>query len=215
MTQKKIWQLNLYQLEQKNYRMRQREFDTQKAIHNAMEVFWSRSYKGVSMKDLLTAMGIGKGCFYAAFGSKRELYLLALRHYRVSKMLIKQSNRTPGPTSADESLRKLFGQLIDRTINQHKTCMLGKAALEFRGSDSAVAEIVDVGVSQLEETILKIILYGQGTGEIPKDRNPHTLSRFITANLYGIQVWGRAKLCRENLEEIAATTLSVVMPNKH
>jgi len=47
--------------------------------------------------------------------------------------------------------------------------MLGKAALEFRGSDSAVAEIVDVGVSQLEETILKIILYGQGTGEIPKD----------------------------------------------
>ena len=48
--------------------------------------------------------------------------------------------------------------------------MLGKAALEFRGSDSAVAEIVDAGITQLEDSILKIILNGQGNGEIPKER---------------------------------------------
>jgi len=195
--------------------MRQREFDTQKALHNAMEVFWNKGYKGASMNELLTAMGIGKGSFYAAFGSKRELYLQALTLFRDTKMLIKQSKPPAKPLSAFESLHKLFDQLIDRTINQHKTCMLGKAALEFRGSDSAVAEIVNTGITQLEESILEIILNAQDHGEIPEDRNPHALARYITASFYGIQVLGGARPCREHLEEIANATLSVIIPNKH
>lgn len=211
----KLSQFNLYQLERNDSFMRQREFDTQKALHNAMEVFWGKGFKGASMKEILTAMGIGKGSFYAAFGSKRELYLQALSHFRDTHMLIKQAKRKAMPISAHESLRELFDQLIGRTINQRKACMLGKAALEFRGTDSAVAEIVDVGITQLEDSILEIILNGQGNGEIPKDRDPHALARYITASYYGIQVLGGAKPCREYLEEIADTTLSVIIPNKH
>jgi len=69
--------------------MRTREFDTRQAISNAMEVFWRKGYKGASMTELLAAMGIGKGSFYAAFGSKHELYLQALRHFRDTGMLFK------------------------------------------------------------------------------------------------------------------------------
>ncbi|MDP1940610.1 MAG: TetR/AcrR family transcriptional regulator [Gallionella sp.] len=67
--------------------MRTREFDTRQAIASAMEVFWRKGYKGASMTELLAAMGIGKGSFYAAFGSKHELYLQALRHFRDTGML--------------------------------------------------------------------------------------------------------------------------------
>jgi TetR/AcrR family transcriptional repressor of nem operon len=127
--------------------MRTREFDTRQAIASAMEVFWRKGYKGASMTELLAAMGIGKGSFYAAFGSKHELYLQALRHFRDTGMLFKHLKALPEANFAYESLRKLFDQLIERTINEQKTCMLGKAVLEFRGQDPQVAEIVNMGIS--------------------------------------------------------------------
>lgn len=66
---------------------------------------------------------------------------------------------------------KLFDQLIERTINEQKTCMLGKAALEFRGQAPQVAEIVDMGISQLEQAILNILSKTQATGEIAEGRD--------------------------------------------
>jgi TetR/AcrR family transcriptional repressor of nem operon len=194
--------------------MRTREFDTRQAISNAMEVFWRKGYKGASMTELLAAMGIGKGSFYAAFGSKHELYLQALRHFRDTGMLFKHSTALSEAKFAQESIKELFDQLIKRTINEQKTCMLGKAALDFRGQDPQVAEIVDMGVSQLEKAILEILSKAQATGEIAEGRDLKVLSSYLTAAFYGIQVLGGAKPCRENLEQVVATVLSIVFPSE-
>ena len=194
--------------------MRTREFDTRQAISNAMEVFWRKGYKGASMTELLAAMGIGKGSFYAAFGSKHELYLQALRHFRDTGMLFKHSTALSEAKFAHESIKELFDQLIKRTINEQKTCMLGKAALDFRGQDPQVAEIVDMGVSQLEKAILEILSKAPATGEIAEGRDLKVLSSYLTAAFYGIQVLGGAKPCRENLEQVVATVLSIVFPSE-
>ena len=194
--------------------MRTREFDTRQAIASAMEVFWRKGYKGASMTELLAAMGIGKGSFYAAFGSKHELYLQALRHFRDTGMLFKHLKALPEANFAYESLRKLFDQLIERNINEQKTCMRGKAVLEFRGQDPQVAEIVNMGISQLENVILEILSKAQATGEISKGRDLQVLSSYLTAAFYGIQVLGVAKPCRENLEQVGAIALSIVFPNQ-
>jgi hypothetical protein len=90
---------------------------------------------------------------------------------------------------AYESLRKLFDQLIERTINEQKTCMLGKAVLEFRGQDPQVAEIVNMGISQLENVILEILSKAQATGEISKGRDLQVLSSYLTAALPSMQVF--------------------------
>lgn len=55
--------------------MKTRGFYTRQTISHAMEVFWSKGYKGVSMAELLASMGIGKGSFDVAFYRKHELYL--------------------------------------------------------------------------------------------------------------------------------------------
>lgn len=104
--------------------------------------------------------------------------------------------------------------MIERTINEQKTCMLGKAVLEFRGQDPQVAEIVNMGISQLENVILEILSKAQATGEISKGRDLQVLSSYLTAAFYGIQVLGVAKPCRENLEQVGAIALSIVFPNQ-
>ena len=60
---------------------RPREFDVDKALDLALQVFWRKGYEGASMADLTEAMGITKPSLYAAFGNKEELFRKALDRY--------------------------------------------------------------------------------------------------------------------------------------
>src|SRR5215471_8626171 len=60
---------------------RPREFDTEKALDAALQVFWRKGYEGATLPDLTEAMGINRPSLYAAFGSKEELFRKALDRY--------------------------------------------------------------------------------------------------------------------------------------
>ncbi|WP_306209885.1 TetR/AcrR family transcriptional regulator [Actinoplanes sp. RD1] len=60
---------------------RPRGFDEQQAVAAAAELFAGRSYDGTSVDDLVSRTGVHRGSLYKTFGSKRGLYLAALRHH--------------------------------------------------------------------------------------------------------------------------------------
>ncbi|VAW47613.1 Transcriptional regulator, AcrR family, partial [hydrothermal vent metagenome] len=60
---------------------RQRSFDKQQALENAMRVFWQKGYIGASLMDLTESMGINKPSMYAAFGNKEQLFIQATQNY--------------------------------------------------------------------------------------------------------------------------------------
>src|ERR1700730_11924963 len=62
-------------------RGRPRVFDRDDALGLATRLFWLRGYDGTSILDLTEAIGIEAPSLYAAFGSKKELYAAAVRHY--------------------------------------------------------------------------------------------------------------------------------------
>src|SRR5688572_25362336 len=66
-------------------RGRPRTFDRERALRSAMEVFWARGYDGATLEDLQAAMGgIAPPSFYAAFGSKDQLFREAVDLYRAT-----------------------------------------------------------------------------------------------------------------------------------
>ncbi|GLY86822.1 TetR/AcrR family transcriptional regulator [Actinoallomurus iriomotensis] len=51
------------------------------AVGAAADLFARRAYDGVSIDDLVTRLGVHRNSLYGVFGSKRGLYLAALRHH--------------------------------------------------------------------------------------------------------------------------------------
>jgi len=62
-------------------RGRPRQFDADQAVATAQRLFHSKGYDAVSVSDLIEAMGINPPSFYAAFGSKADLYARSLVRY--------------------------------------------------------------------------------------------------------------------------------------
>ncbi|MFG1925263.1 TetR/AcrR family transcriptional regulator [Cryptosporangium sp. NPDC048952] len=60
---------------------RPRGFDEQAVTAAAVALFASRVYDGVSVDDLVQQLGVHRNSLYKTFGSKRGLYLTALRWY--------------------------------------------------------------------------------------------------------------------------------------
>ncbi len=62
-------------------RGRPRSFDEIEALENAIRIFRSKGYDGVTIDDLVGAMGVGRPSLYSIFGDKRAIFLRAIRVY--------------------------------------------------------------------------------------------------------------------------------------
>ncbi|GHA29820.1 TetR family transcriptional regulator [Streptomyces anthocyanicus] len=60
---------------------RPRAFDEDEAVRAAVTLFGGRAYDGVSVDDLVSHLGVHRNSLYKTFGSKRGLYLTALRRH--------------------------------------------------------------------------------------------------------------------------------------
>ncbi|WP_406634538.1 TetR/AcrR family transcriptional regulator [Amycolatopsis sp. WGS_07] len=60
---------------------RRRAFDEDEVVRAAVGLFGGRAYDGVSVDDLVTHLGVHRNSLYKTFGSKRGLYLAALRRH--------------------------------------------------------------------------------------------------------------------------------------
>ena len=83
---------------------RSKEFDTERALAAAVNLFWRLGYENSSLDMLMHEMGISRQSLYDTFGDKRALYLKAMAFYR------KQTN---------SSLRELLASCVNSKGGLH------------------------------------------------------------------------------------------------
>src|SRR6266436_878487 len=87
---------------------RPRGFDADKALDEAMEVFWRHGYEGATIAQLTDAMGINPPSLYAAFGSKEGLLKAALDRYSCRRAQFMEEILN-APTVREVAERMLMG----------------------------------------------------------------------------------------------------------
>lgn len=126
---------------------RPRGFDREAALERGLDLFWQQGFEATSLDDLTEAMGISRSSFYACFGSKRAVLLMALEHY--SKDAQARLGALAGGTGEGVSFAMLRA-LAGGKDSPHG-CMLVNCITELAPHDPDVAALGRRHIEALEE----------------------------------------------------------------
>ena len=190
---------------------RTKEFEPERALERATDLFWERGYEATSLRDLLDAMGIGQGSFYGTFGDKRALFLAALDRYQEAAEASAVATLEDG--SPKEAIRAVFGGMVEVLASQEEPrrgCFLANSAVELAPHDAAVGARISRYVRLLEDAFERTVRHGQAMGEIDPRRNPRTLARSLVSSSLGLRVLAKMGADRSTLEDAADAALWVL-----
>jgi TetR/AcrR family transcriptional repressor of nem operon len=184
---------------------RPREFDADAVLEQATRVFWARGFEHASLDDLCDAAGLNRSSLYAAFGSKRELYLQSLARYEQGS--VERIRRAFEGKSARAGLRTFLDGLIDSIVEGpgRRGCFIGNCAAEMARLDRAAASRVRRSLERIEDTFREALERGGVT-------DARARARFITAGVQGLRLYGKANPDRKALEDVAATLVKCLDP---
>jgi TetR/AcrR family transcriptional regulator, transcriptional repressor for nem operon len=190
---------------------RPREFDTTEALDQAMQVFWSKGYEATSLSDLVDAMKLSKSSFYDTFGSKHEVFLAAIEHYKKTV-----ASQVAQVATLDAPARKLIAGIFERAAGRitekdgRRGCFLNNCCVEVALHDPAAAKLIGGGFDIMEDTLFALVERGQRQGDIANDKDARALARYLTSSLHGLMVVGKANPDPKALADIARITLKAL-----
>lgn len=170
------------------------EYDRCNVVEQAMAVFWERGYGKTSIGDLVAATGLKPGSLYAAFGSKKGIYLEVLEEYHRSFIVsIRGLTRSSSPKLSD--IRKLLQTIADDAVSgrDRRGCLSVNALLEMSAHDPDIAARLDTHNAGVRLAFAELISAAQASGEIAQDRDPMALAAFLVSNIWGMRVMCKAR----------------------
>jgi AcrR family transcriptional regulator len=182
-------------------RGRPRSFDREDALGQAMEVFWSLGYEGATLTDLQQAMGgITAPSFYAAFGSKEELFRQAVELYSKTLGAPMMKALAEKPT-ARAAIQALLDAAVESFLKPGKPrgCMLVLAAINGTPSNKSVQDHLHRLRARRRKVIQQRLQRGVAEGELPSGLDVAALASFFTTVVDGLAIQARDGASRRAL----------------
>ena len=174
-------------------------FDRDEALRQAMLVFWRHGYEATSLSDLTAAMGVTPPSIYAAFNSKKALFLEAVRLYvgepSVSGRIIAES-----PTARDAVRGLLEASVVGFTGDDTPPgCLLASAALSCSSESADVqSELASIRVG-IETQLRERLALGLHNGELDAATDVEAVAAHVMAVIQGISTLARDGASRTKL----------------
>ncbi len=122
---------------------RPRQFDEANLLDTAIELFWSKGFDDTSIEDVSLVTNVGNGSIYAAYGSKRGLFLAAFERYCERRATFVRDTVLDGSGSARSAVLTLFRAVIaDCTAQPNRRgCLMINSIAALAGRIPEVAEL--------------------------------------------------------------------------
>ena len=191
---------------------RPREFDVDKALDLALQVFWRKGYEGASMADLTETMGITKPSLYSAFGNKEELFRKALDRY------------VDGPGGyfqvalAKPTMRAVVEHLLYESAdavtdpNHPPGCLAVQGALSCGDAAESIKRELMSRRAKGEQDLRQRFERAIAEGDLPEGSDAADLAAYLSAILQGMAVQAAGGTTREQLRKIAEMALRTWPP---
>jgi TetR/AcrR family transcriptional repressor of nem operon len=186
-------------------------FDRGSAVDRALRVFWRRGYGGADMPTLLQKMGLSRGSFYHAFGSKRRVLFESLRRY-----LEMQTEGALAPllhlNAGREQIEETFARIVDHLAGPdgRDGCLVNNCMTELAAGDREVRYALLDARARTVDVFARAVERGQANGTISRREEPRAIARFLLNTVSGLNVAAKGHPDRGDLEDIARIALRIL-----
>ncbi|WP_242311013.1 TetR/AcrR family transcriptional regulator [Bacillus cereus group sp. BfR-BA-01331] len=190
---------------------RLREFDKEKALDAAMQLFWEKGYAATSLSDLTAKMEIQRPSLYAAFGDKEGLFEAALRRYT---NLHAASIRTKlqKEQSVKEAIRIFFENMVEEEYKKesNKGCFCINTMVEIAPHNEKFEVLTREHQMYLSVIFQELIAKGIQSGELKSDVNAKALAQTLVTSLIGLTVLMKSRPKRSVIDNSVCIILSLL-----
>ncbi len=133
---------------------RPREFDPQKVLQVAIDLFWEKGYAEASVDEVVKRSGVAKYGVYGNFGNKYELFKSALLQYSKDRHRDIQAPLRK-PKAALPEIRQFFKKaaLMMTQREARRGCLMVNSGLELGLKEPEIKKMVFEFFSETEEVM--------------------------------------------------------------
>ncbi|WP_058048006.1 TetR/AcrR family transcriptional regulator [Janthinobacterium sp. Ant5-2-1] len=188
---------------------RPREFDRALALAKARDAFWTRGYEGVSMADLVAALGIASARIYAAFGSKEQLFREAVELYETGEGAF-----AVHALAASLNVRDAVARMLEEAVllytrsGQPQGCMVVTAATNTSAENAGIADWLAQHRRARTQAVIERLRAAQLAGELKGEADVQALGDYYAALLHGLSVQARDGISAERLLALITPALA-------
>jgi AcrR family transcriptional regulator len=192
------------------------EYDRERALQRATDVFWSAGFAATSLDALSEATEMTRPSLAGAFGDKEALYLEALKRYRDAGV-----DGMSATLSGERSLREELAEVLRNATNVYQAsanaargCLLiGTASVEAVDRPTVrrvLKESLGAFNVVLEQRIRKAI----AGGELDSKADAAGLATVASAIMHSLAVRARAGESRDALDDLSRAAVDLICGKK-
>ncbi|QIS10064.1 TetR/AcrR family transcriptional regulator [Nocardia arthritidis] len=188
---------------------RPRQFDESNLLDVAIEQFWSKGFDDTSVDDVSRIANVGNGSIYAAYGSKRGLFLAAFTRYCDRRAAFVRETVLAAPGSARTAILTLLRAIVDDCAAQphRRGCLMINSVAALGGRIPEVAEIGARTTAAMEDAVAERLRRVAPVGD---HKAIAVLSAHIILVSQGLIQLSRLHASVHRLHEIAEASLGTL-----
>lgn len=178
------------------------KYDREQVVDKAMLLFWEKGFHGTSTRDLQRTINLRPGSFYAAFGSKEQLFKEALNRYSEQGRDLLQLNvaKSESILGAVEGFIKAL-VLEQRDQVPSDMCMLVKTIAELTDEHSDLVNESKMLLQSMESSMVDLLSQAKLREELKPAVDCEVLAKKVIVQMMGLRTYLRSSN-NEKLVEI-------------
>lgn len=172
-------------------RGRPKNYDEGEVLEAAVQVFWNHGFDEAALEEVIERSGISRQSLYKHFGSKSELFRIAIRHYAEASEA-QWDELLASARSPLGSLRELLGRWTScPTDLEGRGCLMVASVNALMGRDEVFASYAAEHMERQRAKLERTLAAAQAAGEIAPEVDAEALGAKLFAQILGMATMAR------------------------
>lgn len=158
--------------------MRYKEYNKNRVLEKSITLFWKQGFKGCSISNLVTELGVNRFSLYHEFDNKEGILYESLqlyeKRYCAEKLSILDENG-----NVENILRNFYFSFLDES-NLFKGCYFIHIGTEMADHDSMIKKILDEYLKTLYQKIVAMLMRNDFEAKMAELLGRHLVGLYCT-----------------------------------